>query len=310
MQIELRDYRKRIANVIMRQLNGNFSETLTKFLYLGNGARHFLRFIQDQNYSGYGREIVLINRIMPQIAQRVRSNLQIVDLGPGNGEKAVIILGYLNEKVSDYLAIDISQEMLDIAKNNQLNRLNVNARYVEGDFSDINQLTEILDNLRITTRLFLLLGNTLTNEINMTIFLRNFRNIINLTEDYLLIGIELFNDKIKEIIREYENEDYYNLDFTPLEFLGLNRNDGTFRILFNQTLWRIEEWFIFNKDIEIRIEDREIRFRSSDRILLSVTYKPTLAQIRNIVRNSGWDEEMIALDENRSYALLLLSSNK
>jgi hypothetical protein len=85
--------------------------------------------------------------------------------------------------------------------------------------------------------------------------------------------------------------------------IGIEKNHGQVDIDFNPERQRIEEWFIFNQNGQTR----EIQYRESDRVLLSVTYKPTMTQIREMISNSGWNEEMSVVD--RGYALLLLSSH-
>ena len=114
-QIVQINYREQIASIVAMHLNGDFSDSLTRFSYV-DGADDFLRFIQSPDYLGYAREFILIDRIMPQIIQRIGSNLQIIDLGPGNGQKAIRLLTYLNGRTLNYVALDMSRRMLSVAR--------------------------------------------------------------------------------------------------------------------------------------------------------------------------------------------------
>lgn len=311
--ISCTDYRREIANIVQQHLQRNYLDALTRYSYLGEGANQFLRLIHSPNYTSYNRGLRLLNEILPRIRNIILSNnLQVIDFGVGDGMLSLRILSYLNQECNlSYLGLDISREMLEIARNNQLNLpIDITTNYIQCNFNNLRQLTEILNRISCNTRLFLLLGNTLTNEVNIESYLRSLRNVLNTTNqrNYLLIGLEPFQDDINQIVREYRNEENYALTIRPLEIIGITTNDGNVDINFNYEQQRIEEWFTFTRNMEVVIESENIRFHEGDRILLSVTYNPTLTQIREIIRNSGWNEEIILVNENRDYLMILLSS--
>lgn len=302
------DYREQIAGIVARQLNGDFSDSLTRFSYV-DGAEDFLRLIQSPDYLGYRREMTLIDRIMPQINQRIGYNSQIIDLGPGNGQKAIRILTYSNGQISNYTALDMSQQILNVARLSQNMHRRIHRDYRLFDFSNPIELSRELSTNSNQNRLFLLLGNTLTNEINMETFLGNLRETINLAgngRNYLLIGIELLGQDVSQIVREYRNEENYVLTFRPLGMIGVNREDGVIDIGFNEELRRIEEQFIFTRPSIINMASNSVEFEEGDRVLLSVTYKPTLDEMMRIIRNSGCSVEEMEFEENQ--VMVLLSS--
>ena len=303
------DYRTQIATIVSRHVAGDYSDTLTRFSYI-NGVEDFLRFIQSPDYFGYSREIALIGRIVEPILQRIRNNSQIIDLGPGNGQKAMFLMSAISSRVSEYLALDMSQQMLNVARLSQdVATPNMNREYVLHDFSNMSELGRELARNSERDRIFLLLGNTLTNEVNMDYFLQNFREIVNQTNrgnNYLLLGIELLAQDINQIVREYRSEENYILTFRPLEALGVNRHDGIIDISFNEEVRRIEEQFIFTRPTTIIVNSHRIHFEEDSRVLLSVTYKPVLDEIMTLIRNAGWNIESLGFEENQ--AMLLLSS--
>jgi len=300
-----------VADIVKRQLNGDYSDSLTRFSYI-NGAEDFMKFTHAENYFGYSREIILVDKMMPNLVNKIHNYSQIIDLGPGDGCKAIKIIDGINGKVSSYIGLDMSLTMLNSAEKSQNNIRDVDRYYALGDFNHMQEILESSStesNNMYQDRLFLLLGNTLTNEINIGCFLENFREIVNLTNknrNYLLLGIELLSVDTETIVREYSTLDNYILTFRPLEFLGVDRQDGIINILFNKTLRRVEEEFIFTKNSRVTSDLYDIGFTEGDRILLSVTYKPYLNEVTSLIDGSGWNIDSVELEENQ--AMMLLSS--
>ena len=289
-----------IEDIVRQHLQGDYSDSLTRFSYLNGGAEQFIRLTQNPDYTSYERELSLLNQILPNIRSLVDNNLQVVDFGVGDGRKLNQVLLYLRERIdTTYLGLDLSSTMIEIARRNNP----VETNYSICDFSNISQLSRVFRTLPDIDRLILMLGNTITNEVNVERCLCRLRESLD-RQAYLIIGLELFQDNTDEIVREYRNEENYNLTFRPLEMLGIERYHGEIDIDFNPERQRIEEWFIFNREGRIR----DIQYQEGGRVLLSVTYKPTMTQIREMINNSGWNEEMSVVD--RGYALLLLSSNR
>ena len=131
-------------------------------------------------------------------------------------------------------------------------------------------------------------------------------NETNRGRNYFLLGVELLAQDINQIVREYRSEENYILTFRPLETLGVNRQDGIIDISFNEVLRRIEEQFICTRPTTIIVNSHHINFSEGARVLLSVTYKPTLSEIIGYARNTGWHIESMGFEENQ--AMLLLSS--
>ncbi len=304
-------YNEQIVVIVMRQLHRDYSDTLTKFSYI-TGAQDFLRFSLSPDYSTYQRELATIERIAPAISQRLGNSFQMVDLGPGDGQKAMRLINQFVGRTFDYLALDMSQSLLKAAETSQWDIPN-RREYHLCDFSNRRELIRELSEYSDRDRLFLLLGNTLTNEVNMEHFLRNFRETINQTNaggNYLLLGVELLTQDINQIVREYRSEENYILTFRPLEMLGINRQSGAVDISFHEELRRIEEQFIFTRPATIDVNLHRLDFAESDRILLSVTYKPTLNDMEEIIRNAGWGVESVEFERNQMLVLLSSRSDK
>ncbi len=299
---------QQMVSIVARHLEGDYSDTLTRFSYI-LGASDFLRFIYTPQYLGYTKEMKLLDCITPKIEQIIGKNLQIIDLGPGNGKKAVKIMENLGKLVSHYSALDMSRQMLDTARISQKRTKEVSKEYQLCDFSNLYELGKKINMNPDGERLFLLLGNTLTNEVNMEFFLQTFRKIVDQTnkrKNYFLLGVELLNQNINQIIEEYRTEENYILTFRPLEMINICKQDGVIKISFNEKLRRIEEEFIFTSSRRMIENGQNILFSEGDRVLLSVTYKPTFDEMIGYIRKTHWNIESIKCDENQ--AMFLLSS--
>lgn len=288
-----------IEDIVRQHLQSDYSDSLTRFSYLNGGAEQFISLTRNPDYTSYERELGLLNQIFPNIRSLVGNKLQIIDFGVGDGIKLNYALSYLRRRIDvSYLGLDLSTAMIEIARRNNSFANN----YSVCDFGDMIQLSREFNRLPNDSMLITMLGNTITNEVNVGDYLVSLRNLVG-RRTYLMMGLELFQDNIDEIVREYRNEENHNLTFRPLEMLGISRIHGEINIDYNPERQRIEEWFIFNGEGQVR----DIQHQEGDRVLLSVTYKPTITQIREVIYNSGWGEEMCII--HRGYALLLLLPN-
>jgi len=164
---------EQIEEIVRQHLQGNYSDSLTRFSYLNGGAKQFIRLTQNPDYTSYERELNLMSQILPNIRTLVGSDLQIVDFGVGDGRKLNQILSSLGESIDiAYLGLDLSPAMIEVARrNNELGN-----DYSICDFSNMNQLTRLFGRLTDTERLIFMLGNTITNEVDETLLLaRNSR---------------------------------------------------------------------------------------------------------------------------------------
>lgn len=298
---------EQILNIVFRQLQGDYSEALTKFSYLGKGADQYLSLVNSPDYLSYEREMLLLQKAVPIIQRIIQRNygFQIIELGPGDGRKAAELMLRLAKKNNfSYLALDISQEMLFIAKQNQKHLL-VDRGYCQCDFNNPEELKQ-KTSLGPLNRLFLLLGNTMANEVQMKKFLLRLRTALDNSQACLLVGLELIQEDIEKIIREYRNIENRILTIRPLEMIGVNRNDGRVEIFFNQENQRIEEWFIFENLVNISCGNSMVRFSPSTKILLSVTYKWPSNQIKGLIKECGWKTEAILSTKHTENILALL----
>jgi len=307
-------YQTQIISIIQQQLASNYSHTLTKFSYLDKGTNYFLQLMDYPEYHTYHNEIHLIEKIIPSLNKTVGSSkkqLEIIDLGPGNGKKSAMVLSGLSTNSINYKAFDISKTMLNNAQKTHQTLLNIAAKkYYLCDFTNLKKLNKTLHPLTAnnTNMLIMLLGNTLANEPDMYVFLTNLKSLftsLQSKETFLLIGIELYSENSISIINQYDNNINRDLTFFPLKMLNINKDSGKIVITLNKSRQRIEEKFIFTSNQQLNIGEKTINFQNGDELLLSVTNKPTLNTIKKISKKSGWHVHTI--EQGKKQALIYLT---
>jgi len=295
--------KKKLRNLIELQRRGDI-DTFIKHSYLGDGAERYLGLINTLRYGSYHREMALLDEIAPEIGDISR----VVDLGVGDGTRSARILSKLK---CSYLGLDISKQMLNYARAHHCMALpGLKAEYKKRDFSNIldlvkplglgnkkvrseeaNEWDELEDPRDKNPQLYLFLGNTLANETDVGFYLMLFGMEIMQPVDRLMVGFDLCPTNIDQMLSEYQTPESQAFAFGPLRALGLDPSEGQYEVDFNQGRKRVEEWFVVDED----------------RLLLSVTYKPTLDQARKLVQSCEFVEEKLAVDKDELNAVMLLS---
>lgn len=303
---------RQIIRIVRQQLAGDYSQTLTKFSYLEQGAEYFLRLVNTPVYCGYQRELALIEKIIPAIKRTTGNSdklLYVVDLGPGDGIKSATILSALKPERLIYGAFDISESLLCCAQATQQSLILADKKYHVCDFTNLQKLHDTARPMisQCDSILVILLGNTLANEIDMGSFLTRLKLFLGqIAKNYfLLVGMELYTTDSSAIIKEYNNNINRKLTIVPLKKIGLDvEGSGDVRIVFNEEHGRIEERFTFKTAFRSNLSTMNLNFQPGDELLLSVTYKPTHSGIKKLFKKSCWDICTMKLDANQALIYL------
>jgi len=263
-----------IQEIIRAHISWNYTQTLTKYSYIDQWAFDFIDFTQNPEYQWYQREIEILKNIWFSSLYN-----QIIDLGPWNGVKWSLLMQKMADTTQRYLAIDISNQMLTIAKNQQKKMTtSIDKQYIQSDFDDITTIQQYMEG----SNFVMMLWNTITNSIDMITYLRNLYDICN-EKDMVVIGVEIGNgENIQNLVKEYNTPENRVLTFSPLAYIWVPQHAWYIDIMFNRALHRIEEWFVFEEEIVIA----KLSIPKWTKILLSVTNKPTLFQLIASIQGS------------------------
>ena len=272
-------------------------------------AQGYLDFVSSADYHTEiaPKELTLLHMYMDEILKQVGDKpLNIIDLGCGDGRKAVLFIDKLKGKVKiRYCPIDISGYMTQKAIENVQKLAAAEVVKVQWNISDFENLDNIAPLLRsgeYKQDLFLLLGNTLGNfEIHELLY--EIRSGMK-DGDFLLIGNGIDNHKVEDDIvkdlRKSKELDKF-LAYVPMQ-LGLDRTDIEWDVRFRNS--RIEMYYVINKDKAVSFQGKRIAFNTGDQIVVAVTYHYELDDFVGYL-NMYFDNVSTYLAEDKSYALAL-----
>jgi len=252
------------------------------------------------------KEIDLINKNMCEVVKKVEGeNINIVDIGCGDGKKAVLFIekfGLEHVKIR-YCPIDISNYMVTKAIN-RIKKLNIEEiiefQWNISDFENLENVANLIKSQKSGKNLFLLLGNTLGNfEINELLY--EIRSSMECGE-VLLIGNGLNNSNVEEIIKSYNTPDVYNFLIHLLTQLGFDSNDLEFGVKFENS--RVELFYTVKDNVKISFLDKKVYFNKGDQIIVSVSYKYDKDEFKSLL-NLYFDDVDVFTSEDESYALAL-----
>ncbi len=208
-------------------------------------------------------ETDLLKRILAMAAHY--PSMRIVDLGPGAGDKAKIMLDAFKEIDVQYSAIDISEIILKHTQE-QLKEYDVPQQYYLGDFTkDLGTLDTIFESFAGEPPRFIYLGATYSN-FDPTEILTPVHEFMG-PQDQLYVSAQLRPKNIRRLINSYKNSDYKEGFTGGAKKLGFEIDQVD--ITFDEEYEMIEGSFkvqnvpwLVNKTKRVKIGDRIFTFKS------------------------------------------------
>jgi L-histidine Nalpha-methyltransferase len=250
------------------------------------------------------REINLIENNAEDILEMVDGgDINIIDLGCGDGRKASLLINKLKERKANitYCPVDVSSHMVEIALERVKSFEGVSG--VEWNVSDFDNLENISNLLRKEgnkKNVFLLLGSTLGDfEINELLY--NIRSSMR-DGDVLMIGNGIDNSEHDKVMNVYGDKSVDNFLIKILTCIGFSENDLEFNASFNNS--RVEFYYNVKNNRKVSFREKNIEFKSGDKIIVAVSYKYKEDDFRSFMK-MYFDENKIFLSGEGSYALAL-----
>lgn len=270
-------------------------------------AQSFLDLESSEDYQKdvIQKEIDLINNNIDEIIDKVgKDNLNIIDLGCGDGKKAVIFTEHFKGRVKiRYCPIDISSYMVEKAIK-KVTEADV-GEVVEfqwniSDFENIENISILLRQGEFKKNLILLLGNTLGNfEINELLY--EIRSSMK-GGDFLLIGNGLDNRNPEDILKAYSNKFLDKMLIKTLTQIGLKEENLEYGARFKNS--RVEMYYSIKEDCKISFLDKKVYFNKGDQIVVAVSYKYNKEDFVSFM-NLYFDDVMAKVSSDGSYILAL-----
>jgi len=251
------------------------------------------------------KEIDLINENIEEFMGKFgKDNVNIIDIGCGDGKKAVLFVKHLKGKLKlRYCPVDISSYMVEKAIKN-VKKADagevVEFQWNISDFENMENISILLRQGDFKKNLTLLLGNTLGNfEINELLY--EIRSSMK-GGDFLMVGNGLDNRHPEDILKSYNTPEVNEfMIHIPLQ-LGLLKEDIEFGTRFANS--RVEIYYTIKKPKKIKFHGKEVVFNTGDQILVSVSYKYNKEDFISFL-NLYFDDVVAKLSEDGAYVLAL-----
>lgn len=294
-----------------------------KYLYDEEGSRLFDDICKQPEYYPTRTERSIIEQYVDDMLA-YDDNISLIELGSGSSYKTRLFITYLLEKQRAlyYMPIDISYSALQDALSSltrdydNLNAIGITADYIEG----ISIASKIIKKNKIdSSKLILFLGSSIGNlESNdRERFLKLLSDNISY-RDRLLIGFDLKKDK-SVLENAYNDKKGVTAKFNLNLLRRINRElGGRFNLenfmhkaYYNEQYSRIEMHIIskIKQDVYIDALKGCINFDMSESIHTENSYKFSIDDINRLINRSGLKVEKHYTDDNRWFALSLISKD-
>lgn len=290
-----------LAQETLKGLTSKPKSLSSKFFYDDNGSRIFQKIMRMPEYYLTDCEFEIFKTKSYDIVQnfaRNRRDLEIVELGAGDGVKTTLLLNELQKQAVGfrYFPIDISEEILLELESNLKKRFS--SIRVEPKVGDYFDMMEEIEKLSHTPKVILFLGSNIGNfSTNESLdFFRHLRSIIR-EHDMLFIGFDLKKDP-GTILNAYNDKQGHTRDFNINllhrinKELGANFNLSNF--IHSPTYDPLEgiakSYLVSTKDQDVYISelDKTISFRKWEAIYTEMSKKFDIPMIEHIAKTTGF----------------------
>ena len=321
---------------ILYSLEGK-NEIPSKYLYFGKGINNWkIRSVNKKEdlsvgYSlgGADQQYKLMNDTLKLVLGAVseKHTVNVVDIGPGTGYPAFPILSFLQDKkkLGKYIAIDIVDEMNDLAIENlksidMLSKMKTQKYAHDFEYGHFANLM-LKERKNSGVNLFVFMGATLSNLVDRHRALANIRD--SMTEgDLLWVGTSLYSNTT-EIVNLYSNfkknsPEYIEkckLFVSTLVSFGMDNwmdfgqvtvedfeDTGLLKYYFN-----IEKPFILEFPQSKSTKPIQLKYQKGDRITLNRRKNYEDHDLVAEFREAGFKLKMLNVSDDYRWALVLVS---
>ena len=227
------------------------------------------------------------------------SSLQLIGLGSGGGTKDSLLLSYLSNQQKReliYYPLDVSLSLAIISAQKARSSLTeLSVQPIVCDLLHADDLMLQIQKRDEQERRIITFFGMIPNFYPQQIFpiLNNF-----LTEgDLLLLSANLapgsdYVQGIEKILPQYNNDLTKDWLITVLEDIGVNRENGNIKFGIkddeeNPNLKRVNADFELNNDVNFKLDEQLIEWKSGEKIGLFFSYRYTTAKLQEILSSYG-----------------------
>ena len=284
-----------------------------KFSYFGQNNIVWDKQAKDtKNYKTTATDSQNLLNSFPFLAQKISqfSKINIIDIGCGNGLATLEFVKHIHKKklLNKYIAVDISPEMLEIAKinlNAGIDNLNFVSYIHDIEESDIKEIC--FDNkIEKTVNLILFIGGTVGNFTNQDHIWSNLKNSLG-KNDLLIISNKL--DKNESKSRFDGVKKYYQRYLYIPNLLGLETINPKLHFIFNEKKQARCCYLELQKDYILNIKDDKIdtilKFQKGDKIEIWMHKLSTVQSLLDSLTFYGLEMVQLTTEKDGNHALVV-----
>jgi L-histidine N-alpha-methyltransferase len=243
--------------------------------------------------------VEMYNTAFARAAENIKGNVaHIVSLACGDGTKDVRCLERVrrSDRAALYTPVDISLEMVLTATRAAMAAFRgLQSTPLVCDLAHCSVLPAILKGFDPSgaERVLLFLGtihNYWPPEILRSVFYP-LRSQDQLLVSANLVPAETYDDSLREVLQQYDNEPTRRWLMGALSEFGLTESDGQLRIGIHPSslpsLKRIEAIFHLNQDRAVRVLGRELPLKAGEQLSVFYSHRFTLDHLRHFFGEAG-----------------------
>lgn len=284
-----------------------------KWFYDAEGARLFEAITRQPEYYPTRTEIGILREQAPAIAAAVGPGATVIEFGPGDGEKAVLLLSALDAPAA-YVPVEIAPEWLDAV-----------AARVSGAVPGLPVVPVAADFTRPfglpagvppDRRMGFFPGSTIGNfePTDAAALLRRFRTALG-PGARLLLGADLVKDPAV-LEAAYDDAAGVTAAFNLNLLHRLNRELGAgidasafrHRAVWNAEEERVEMHLVATRAQRARLGGRDIRFRAGETVHTENSHKYRPERLEALAEAAGWRARAMWTDPARLFSVWLLDA--
>ncbi len=282
----------------------------SKYFYNTEGSRLFERVTELSEYYPTRSEISILKTHVPEIAQLIGPDVEMIEFGAGSLRKVRILLDVLRSP-QRYTPIDVAGEYLtEVAQTLEREYPSLDVTPVIADFTQPLELET--SSFR---RVGFLPGSTIGNfsPSQAATLLRNIRETLN--NGGLLIGVDLV--KCPSILHAaYNDVDGVTASFNKNLLVRANQELGAdFNLdsfmhhsCYNPVSRKIEMYLVSVERQRVRIADSVFNFVEGEAIHTEDSYKYTCDSFRTLAVEAGYEPRALWTDQTQSFSVQWLEA--
>jgi dimethylhistidine N-methyltransferase len=307
------EQRLRFHADVLKGLQERAKSLPCKYFYDDRGSLLFEEICRLEEYYPTRTELMILERDVAEMADRLGAACLLIELGSGSGTKTCLLLDHLSRPAA-YVPVDISREaLLHSARAMRVRYPELTVRPLCADFT----LPFALPRLGVSDarRVVYFPGSTIGNfgPEEAVILLKRIAELCG-SGGGLLIGVDLKKD-LSILLPAYNDRLGVTAAFNLNLLARINRELGAdfhlesfcHEAIYNDEEGRIEMYLVSKRAQSVHIGGVRIPFRRGERICTEYSYKYALDQLPRLAASAGFQLEKSWTDERRWFSVQYLA---